>query len=370
MNASPAGSSFPLPSGRAGDLGLYQRIAHELPHGAVFVVDHDLRYLVAQGTELAAAGLSPGHFEGRTVREAVPPSLADQHEADYRTVLGGGSFEREHEINGRHYRSYGMPLRDDDGAPQLALAVSYDITEEVRAGRRKDKALAIVGHELRNPLAALNMGMTLLRRSGADSSPAGVVELMERQVKQMSRMVDDLLGLAFLAHGKLELRREPVDVAALAGEVIAPLHPMATRKGQTISCLCPEAPLVVEADPGKLTQVLTNLVSNAIKYTPEGGVITVSLCDEEESVSIGVADTGVGLDPQAVSGLFDLFSRGVQHGVAPADIEGGLGIGLWVAKHLIEAHGGHLSAFSAGPGAGSVFTVTIPKPRAQANSCL
>jgi signal transduction histidine kinase len=355
MNASPLSASGSTSPDLAGDIALYRRIAHELPYGAVFIVDRDLRYVLAQGPELAAAGFTPLHFEGRTVREAVPPALVEQHEADYRTVLDGGSFEREHEINGRHYRSYGMPLRDAEGRPQLALVSSYDATEQILAGRRKDKALAILGHELRNPLAALNTGIALLRRSEAGRPPAGAVDLMERQVRQMTRVVDDLLGLAFLAHGKLKLQTECVDAVVLAEEVLASLQPLAARKTLALSCLHPVKPAMVDADHAKLTQVLTNLVGNAIKYTPAGGEVQLSFRDDGEFVEISVADTGVGLDPQAVSCLFDLFSRGVQHGVAPWHAEAGLGIGLWVAKNLVEAHGGKLVASSPGPGAGSVL---------------
>lgn len=196
MNASQALSNHPFSLGRADDIDPYRRIAPELPHGAVFVVDPGMRYLVAQGAELEAAGFAPSDFEGRTVREAVPPALADQHEADYRTVLDGGSFERAHRVNQRHYRSCGMPLKDEDGRPQLALVVSYDVTSQVLAERQKDQAIAILGHELRNPLATLNMGGALLKRAGSDSPPPGAVDLMERQVKQMTRIVDDLLGHA------------------------------------------------------------------------------------------------------------------------------------------------------------------------------
>jgi len=361
MNASHLASNHLLSPGRANDVDLYRRIARELPHGAVFVVDREMRYLVAQGAELEAAGFAPSHFEGRTVREAVPSSLADQREADYRTVLDGGSFERAHEVNQRHYRSYGMPLKDDDGRPQLALVVSYDVTGQVLAERQKDKAIAILGHELRNPLATLNMGVDLLKRAGSDSPPPGAVDLMERQVKQMTRMVDDLLGLAFLAHGRMELRREPCDIGALVDEVLASVASAAAHKRQSLRHMRPAAPLTVDADYGKLTQVLTNLLGNAIKYTPEGGAATVSCRDLGESVAVSIEDTGIGLDPEAAVRLFDLFSRGVQHGVAAPDVEGGLGIGLWVARQLVEAHGGQLVASSPGPGAGSIFTLTIPK---------
>ena len=361
MNASHVISNHPFSPGRADDVDLYRRIARELPHGAVFVVDHEMRYIVAQGAELEAAGFAPAHFEGRTVREAVPSSLAEQHEADYRTVLDGGSFEREHEINQRHYRSYGMPLKDEDGRPQLALVVSYDVTGQVLAERRKDKAIAILGHELRNPLATLNMGVALLRRAGSESPPPSAVDLMERQVKQMTRMVDDLLGLAFIAHGRMELRRERCDIADLVDEVLALQASAAAHKRQTLRHVRPAAALTVDADYGKLTQVLTNLLGNAIKYTLEGGAVTVYCRDLGESVAVSIEDTGIGLDPASASRLFDLFSRGEQHGVPATHAEGGLGIGLWVARQLAEAHGGRLDASSPGPGAGSIFTLTIPK---------
>jgi signal transduction histidine kinase len=266
MNASQVFSNHPIPPGRADDIGLYRRIAQELPHGAVFVVDREMRYVVAQGAELEAAGFTPSHFEGRTVREAVPSSIAAQYENDYRTVFDGGSFERAHEINQRHYRSYGMPLKDDDGRPQLALVVSYDVTGQVLAERQKDKAIAILGHELRNPLATLNMGVALLKRAGNDNAPPGAVELMERQVRQMTRMVDDLLGLAFLAHGRMELRRERCDVAALVEEVLASLESCAAHKRQTLRHVRSAGRPMVDADYCKLTQVLTNLLGNAIKY--------------------------------------------------------------------------------------------------------
>ncbi len=160
------------------DAGRYRAIARELPHGAVFVVDRALRYVLADGAELKQAGFVPQDFEGKTIREVVPPELADQYEHDYRTVLDGGTFAREHEVNARRYRSYGVPLTNGRGEAALALVVSYGVSEH--ADPHMHRIIALLAHELRNPLSTLSTGFGLLDKTVSDPRVPSTAETLAR----------------------------------------------------------------------------------------------------------------------------------------------------------------------------------------------
>jgi PAS domain S-box-containing protein len=223
------------------------------------------------------------------------------------------------------------------------------------ADRRKDEFLAMLAHELRNPLGAIQTAVGVLQIPGGGNGPplGRAVEVIDRQVRRMARLVADLLDVSRIAQGKLSVQMETVDLAEAARTAV-----------EAVSCLAAEAGMKTEvaaesvwvrADPGRLEQVLTNLLTNAVKYTDAGGAVTVTVGPEGGRAVARVRDTGVGIAPELLPHVFDLFVQ-ANSGRSQA----GLGIGLHLVKRLVEFHGGTVGAHSAGPGTGSEFVVRLP----------
>jgi signal transduction histidine kinase len=229
----------------------------------------------------------------------------------------------------------------------------------LEADARKDEFLAMLAHELRNPLAPLANALHVLQRRGSmDETDRRMMEMAVRQVRQLRRLVDDLLEVGRITRGKIELRREPMDVAAAvraASESVG--EPFAVR-GQRLALLLPPEPVRVVADPARIAQVLGNLLNNASKYTPEGGSVSVEVRNEADAVVIRVSDDGIGLEAEKIPLLFELFS---QIDATIDRSQGGLGIGLAMVRRLVELHGGSVVAESPGLGRGSTFTVRLPR---------
>jgi len=224
--------------------------------------------------------------------------------------------------------------------------------------RRKDEFLAMLAHELRNPLAPLRNAAAILR---LDSVDPGVVrqvsELLDRQVTQLARLVDDLLDVARISQGVIELQKRTLSVSAVVERALEEAHSASAAKQQRVQLAAPAAPLHVHADEARLVQVIGNLLSNAIRYSPEHSTIHVAIESEGAHAVIRVRDEGIGIEPQFLVNVFELF---VQADKSLDRAQGGLGIGLNVVKRLVEMHGGTVSASSAGPGRGSEFTVRLP----------
>jgi signal transduction histidine kinase len=227
--------------------------------------------------------------------------------------------------------------------------------EAEQANRLKDQFLAMLAHELRNPLAAIQSGLGVLDRIGTPQAPASRArELMNRQLRHLSRMVDDLLDVSRVSTGKIALHRGPVDVAALVGRCAAVVQQTSSSDHQFVVST---RPVIADADPVGVEQVVMNLLNNAVKYTPAGGAIRVMTEQAADIATIVVEDTGVGMTPDLVERVFDLFVQGER---SLARSEGGLGIGLTLVRRLVEMHGGSVEASSEGPGRGSRFTVRLP----------
>jgi signal transduction histidine kinase/ActR/RegA family two-component response regulator len=227
--------------------------------------------------------------------------------------------------------------------------------EAEAANRTKDEFLAMLGHELRNPLGAISSAAHVLSRTAADNSAtARASEIIGRQVQHLARIVDDLLDVARVVAGKVALRLQSVDLGAIARRV-ATLYggPAGMRHVITIRT----TPTWVSADPTRLEQIVTNLLANAVKYTPAGGEITVSVHRDSGRAVLSVRDTGIGMRPELLPRVFDLF---VQADRSLERSAGGLGIGLTLVRQLVQLHGGTVEASSAGPGRGSTFTVRLP----------
>ncbi len=223
--------------------------------------------------------------------------------------------------------------------------------------RRKDEFLAVLAHELRNPLAPIRNSLHILRLTGQqDPTAERVGEMMERQVNHMVRLVDDLMEVSRITRGKIELHKERVDVAAVVRSAVETSRPLIEAAGHQLTLEVPAAPLILEADPVRLAQVLANLLNNAAKYTEAGGQIWLAVRQEDERVAISVRDTGTGIPSDMLPRVFELFTQIDRH----ADrAQGGLGIGLTLVKSLVEMHGGSVTAESDGPGRGSEFVVRL-----------
>jgi signal transduction histidine kinase/ActR/RegA family two-component response regulator len=233
--------------------------------------------------------------------------------------------------------------------------------------RRKDEFLAILAHELRNPLAPIRSSLQFLRLAeSGDPGVARMGSMLERQLNHLVRLVDDLLEVSRITRGKIELRREPIEVAALARTAIEISRPLIEAAGHRLSTALPAESLTVDADPVRLAQVLANLLNNAAKYTDPGGEIRFAVDRRGAQVAISVRDTGTGISADMLSRIFDPFTQADQ---TAERAQGGLGIGLTLAKRLVEMHGGDLEAHSEGLGKGSEFVVRLPlsaKPQPRA----
>jgi CheY-like chemotaxis protein/two-component sensor histidine kinase len=250
---------------------------------------------------------------------------------------------------------------------EVAFATFVDITAEKaaqtaadEAGRAKDEFLAMIGHELRNPLAPIVTALQVMRMRGA-----GVLErehaVIERQVKHLVRLVDDLLDVSRAARAELRLEREPVELSEIVGSAIEVVGPLVEERKQRLTVAVPASGLVVDADRGRLAQVLVNLLNNAAKYTPPGGNVAVSARTSGDWIELDVADDGTGIASELLPRVFEPFTQGRQ-GIDRK--QGGLGLGLAIARLLISGHDGTIEARSGGPERGTVMVVRLPRARA------
>ena len=232
------------------------------------------------------------------------------------------------------------------------------IAELNEADRLKDEFLALLAHELRGPLAPLSNGLELIKHSeGAEDLRQRACRLMERQLEQLIRLVNDLLDASRIARGKIELHSVPTDLCALIREMAEVERPQTEAAGLRLEATLPAEPLFVDGDPVRLTQVFRNLIQNARKYTEPGGRVEVGLAPERGQAVTRVKDTGLGIPPAKLEAIFEMFAQ-MEAGLPRS--QGGLGIGLALARRLLALHGGSVQAFSEGPGRGSEFVVRLP----------
>ena len=257
------------------------------------------------------------------------------------------------------------PIEDGEGRVVAASKIARDVTRQrqladdlAAADRQKDEFLATLAHELRNPLAPLASMIEVLKRSdGTPHTRALAVTTMDRQLRQLVRLVDDLLDLNRITHNRLELRRHVIDLGVVVAQAVETARPLAEASGHQLIAILPPAPVRLSADAVRLSQLLGNLLNNACKYTPRGGRITVQVETLEEEVVITVSDTGEGIPSDRLHAIFDMFT---QVDTARERSQGGLGIGLTLVRRLVEMHGGSVEARSEGVGRGSQFVVRLP----------
>jgi len=258
-------------------------------------------------------------------------------------------------------------LTDQSGEPVAIASVAKDITDRKRAERlhreavtRRDQFLAMLSHELRNPLNAVLNATYLLDRLSTREFPANVhnaCAIIQRQTLQMSRLLDDMRDVSRVTQGKIEMRREVVDLTPFVEDAAQALRPQLEARGQTLELENSHTPVPVEGDPARLLQILENLLTNAIKYTPPGGRIRLGLAREDGEAVLRVRDNGRGIPPHMLEAVFDLF---VQLDDTLDRADGGMGLGLTLVRTLVSMHGGTVTAHSDGPHRGAEFVVRLP----------
>jgi PAS domain S-box-containing protein len=240
-------------------------------------------------------------------------------------------------------------------AREQAAQAAHELRE---SDRRKDAFLAVLSHELRNPLAPIRNALEILRlRDVATPTADEALAMMARQLAHLERLVDDLLEVSRITHGKIELRSEPVALASVIGSAVETVKPLIDAAGQRLVVNLPAEPLWLKGDPTRLSQIFGNLLNNAAKYSVEGEEIRIEAKARDDGVSVSVRDTGAGIPAELLPRLFDMFYQGQPD---PSIARGGLGIGLSLVRKLAELHGGRVEADSAGPGQGSELTVFLP----------
>jgi len=261
--------------------------------------------------------------------------------------------------SGHHYGPEDLALAEDL-AHRAAVAVeNARLYAEVKdADRRKDEFLAMLAHELRNPLAPIRSGLDLLDMKGVDPETASWARgMMKQQVQHMVRLVDDLLDVSRIMRGKIQLRKEPVQLAEVIGRGIQTARPLIEAQKHELVLSVSDGPLWIEADPVRIAQVVANLLNNAAKYNDKPGHIWVSVERQEERAVLRVGDDGIGIERDLLPRVFDLFTQADR---SIARSQGGLGIGLTLVRSLVERHGGAIEARSEGPGKGAEFVVRLP----------
>jgi PAS domain S-box-containing protein len=301
---------------------------------------------------------------GQPLARLVPPDHPDELHALTLRLLRGESIEhfeteRLRKDGARVQVSLTIsPVKDAAGRVIGASKIARDITARREEDRRKNEFLALLAHELRNPLAPLRNALQIIRLSGDDRNAVEKSRgLMERQLKHLVRLVDDLLDISRISRGKLHLHKERMPAVTAVRHAMDLCGEIAQTNGHELTVSLSEEPLYVDADKTRLAQAICNLLHNAAKYTDRGGRIRLSLAREGDTAVIRVADTGVGIPPHMLGSIFDMFTQ-VDRSLEKS--QGGLGVGLTIVRRLIELHGGTVEARSEGYGRGSEFVIRLP----------
>src|SRR5579872_456976 len=315
---------------------------------------------------------------GRSIRMIIPETLQSEEDVVLAKIRAGDKVDHYETVRQRkdgtrvHISLTVSPIRDDSGTIVGASKIARDITERVRlaaenerlyevareANRMKDEFLAVLSHELRTPLNAI-VGYARLLRGGVISHEKAErgLETLERNATWLSQIIEDVLDVSRIVSGKIRLDVQPVELPRIVDNAVATIHPAADGKGIRIQTTIDPNVGPVSGDPDRLQQVVWNLVSNAVKFTPRGGRIQVRLERVNSHIEITVSDTGVGISPEFLPYVFDRF-RQAESGTTRKT--GGLGLGLAIVRHIVEMHGGTVLATSAGQDQGATFTVRLP----------
>ena len=336
-------------------------IAELTPEGRFAMVNDSLCQLLAEQRDNLLAS-SIGAVTHPEDREDVAGLLRRLMKGELETFVGERRFVRR---NGDIiWVKLSISIGRDDHAMPRGVAVIEDVTERKHAeedlreaDRRKDEFLATLAHELRNPLAPIRNSLHIFRMAGIQNPAVErVTDMLERQVQHMVRMVDDLLEVSRISRGKIELRKERVELASVLRNAVETSMPLIEGAKHKLDVEVPDQSLVLDADPVRLAQVFANLLNNSAKYTPEGGNISIEVHVEEQMAVVCVKDDGEGIPAGMLNRVFNMFTQ-VNTGTRA---QGGLGIGLTLAKTLVHLHGGTIDARSEGSGKGCEFLVRLP----------
>jgi PAS domain S-box-containing protein len=333
----------------------------------------ELTYLWVSKPYADWLGRSPDDIVGRPIAEVIGQEAFASLRPYFERALSGQTVRYEEEVNfrglGRRWvNAVYTPTRDAAGRVDGWVAVVLDIDSRKRAeqalqeaDRRKDEFLAMLAHELRNPLAPISNAVQLMRMLGPeDTNLRRARDMIDRQVQHLARLVDDLLDVSRITRGKITLQKEPVELAAVIARAVETSRPLIDARRHTLTVTLPPEPVRVEADATRLAQVVSNLLHNAAKFTEEGGHIGLHAERAGAGAVVRVCDSGTGIAADLLPHVFGLFTQGDR---SLARSEGGLGIGLTLVKSLVELHGGTVTAHSGGPGRGSEFVVHLPLPQ-------
>ncbi len=323
-------------------------------------------------------GYPEAELLSRNILDITHPSSVDETAAAFgRLAAGGPDFQIEKAYRRKdgsilRAQSNVAAIRSPDGEFLGIIAAVLDISERIRteeelrrlaaelsdANRRKNEFLATLAHELRNPLAPVRTAVAILRMKGpAIAELQWARDVIDRQVDTMSRLVDDLMDVSRIDQGKIELRREQVELRKVVQSAVETSCPLIEEMGHELTVTLPTDPVMVDVDLTRMAQVFMNILTNAAKYTERGGRIDLRAEVQGSDVAVSVVDTGIGIAAQKLTTIFEMFSQ-VEGALSRS--QGGLGIGLSLAKQLVEMHGGGVEAKSAGPGMGSEFLVRLP----------
>jgi PAS domain S-box-containing protein len=332
---------------------------------------------LAEGQNMSKTSSDPSgtdHF--KVFVNGVEPN---PHDLPLQTAARGVEVRNhEEEIrfdDGRRFYLYGnaVPLRDPQGRPRGAVGAFVDITrlKEVEAAlleadRRKDEFLALLSHELRNPLAPILVATQLMQWRGDVATP-NEREVIRNQAEHLMRLVDDLLDVSRVSRGKITLNKLTLELASVVAKAVEVTAPLFEERHHRLKVSVPATGLLIHADTVRMTQVITNLLTNAARYTPTGGLVEVRAVREGDQVLLRVRDNGVGIAPELLPRMFDTFVQGPR---GPDRAEGGLGLGLSLARSLTNLHGGKISAHSDGAGRGSEMVVRLPVAAARVASAI
>ena len=338
----------------------------------LLVLQHDLTILRANQAFYFDFKVRPDETIGRLLFEIGDgqwndATLKSKLDAVLSVNDSMSEIEIEHEFPTIGYRVMALTARKilpDSGRDQLILLAIQDITDRQATtanlreyNRRKDEFLAMLAHELRNPLTPITHAIHLLQRKGADPASTTLHEMIARQTGRLVHLVDELLDVARIGRGIIELKHERVDLTALVQQSMQASRVRFEQRQHAVSLSLPESPVYVDGDPVRLEQVMANLLENAAKYTEPNGRIAVSLQRDGEDAVIRVRDSGIGIAPEMLDEIFELFAQ-VDHSLARSG--GGLGLGLTVVRRMLDLHGGRIAAYSDGIGKGSEFVVRLP----------
>jgi PAS domain S-box-containing protein len=358
-------------------LALLNTLQQHAPIGIAFM-DRECRFQRVNDELAAINGIPAAAHIGRTVEELLP-ELWPHLEPWYRRVLAGDTAETDVALRtpdqpdgARHFITHLYPVRHEHGdVIGIGVAVA-EITERKRAelalqehaaalaegARQKDEFLAMLGHELRNPLAAIRMSADVMRRAATpDPVVQNAVAVMDRQIRHTVRLLDDLLDVARITTGRIRLKKGSVDLRQVVHEALDSAKEVIEARRHSVDVAIASEPVIIDGDLTRLVQVVVNLVTNAAKFTDQGGRIQVQASRENHEGVVRVTDSGIGISARLLPKVFDLFT---QDDRTLDRAEGGLGLGLSLVRRIIELHGGTVQARSEGRGRGSEFTIRVP----------